>query len=144
MNISIGNDHVGTKYKKEIILFLEKKGYSVKNHGTNKDESVDYPDFIHPVALDVSNKRVHLGIIICGSGNGAAMTANKHPKVRAALCWNKKLVKLAKQHNNANILSLPARFITVDESIEMVDIFIKTKFEGGRHLKRIEKIPFKK
>ena len=137
MNISIGNDHAGPKYKKAIISFLEKKGYSVKNHGTNKDESVDYPDFIHPVAKDVSKKKAHVGIIICGSGNGAAMTANKYPKVRAALCWNKQLVKLAKQHNNANILSLPARFITIEQSIEMVEIFINTKFEGGRHQKRI-------
>ena len=143
MNISIGNDHAGPKYKIAIISFLEKMGYSVKNHGTNKDESVDYPDFIHPVAQDVSNKKAHLGIILCGSGNGAAMTANKHPKVRAALCWNKELVKLAKQHNNANILSLPARFITIEQSIEMVEIFIKTEFEGGRHQKRIEKIPCK-
>ena len=143
MNISIGNDHAGPKYKKAIISFLEKKGYSVKNHGTNKDESVDYPDFIHPVAKDVSKKKAHVGIIICGSGNGAAMTANKYPKVRAALCWNKQLVKLAKQHNNANILSLPARFITIEQSIEMVEIFINTKFEGGRHQKRIEKIPCK-
>ena len=143
MKISIGNDHAGPKYKKAIISFLEKKGYSVKNHGTNKDESVDYPDFIHPVAKDVSKKKAHVGIIICGSGNGAAMTANKYPKVRAALCWNKQLVKLAKQHNNANILSLPARFITIEQSIEMVEIFINTKFEGGRHQKRIEKIPCK-
>ena len=95
MNISIGNDHAGPKYKKEIILFLEKKGYSVINHGTNNDQSVDYPDFIHPVAHDVSSKKADFGIIICGSGNGAAMTANKHPKIRAALCWNKELVKLA-------------------------------------------------
>ena len=144
MNISIGNDHAGPKYKNAIISFLEKKGYSVKNHGTNKDESVDYPDFIHPVALDVSNKRAHLGIIICGSGNGAAMTANKHPKIRAALCWNKELVKLAKQHNNANILSLPARFISIAQAIEMLDVFIKTEFDGGRHQKRIEKIPYNK
>ena len=143
MNISIGNDHAGPKYKKAIISFLEKKGYSVKNYGTNKEESVDYPDFIHPVAQDISNKKADLGIIICGSGNGAAMTANKHPKARAALCWNKELVKLAKQHNNANILSLPARFITIEQSIEMVEIFIKTEFEGGRHQKRIDKIPCK-
>ena len=102
------------------------------------------PDFIHPVAHDVSSKKADFGIIICGSGNGAAMTANKHPKIRAALCWNKELVKLAKQHNNANILSLPARFISISQAIEMVDIFIKTEFDGGRHQKRIEKIPHNK
>ena len=144
MNISIGNDHAGPKYKKEIILFLEKKNYSVINHGTNNDQSVDYPDFIHPVAHDVSSKKADFGIIICGSGNGAAMTANKHPEIRAALCWNKELVKLSKQHNNANILSLPARFISIDQAIEMVDVFINTQFDGGRHQKRIEKIPYNK
>ena len=92
----------------------------------------------------MSSKKADFGIIICGSGNGAAMTANKHPKIRAALCWNKKLVKLAKQHNNANILSLPARFISISQAIEMVDVFIKTEFDGGRHQKRIEKIPYNK
>ena len=140
MNISIGNDHAGPKYKKAIISFLEKKGYSVKNHGTNKDESVDYPDFIHPVAKDVSKKKAHVGIIICGSGNGAAMTANKYPKVRAALCWNKQLVKLAKQHNNANVVCIPARFISKEEALQIVKLFIDTKFEGGRHERRVNKI----
>ncbi len=144
MNISIGNDHAGPKYNQKIISLLEKKGYSVINHGTNKDQSVDYPDFIHPVAHDVSSKKADFGIIICGSGNGAAITANKHPKIRAALCWNKELVKLARQHNNANILSLPARFISITQAIEMVDLFIKTEFDGGRHQKRIEKIPYNK
>lgn len=143
MNISIGNDHAGPEYKKAIMVFLQNAGHNVKNHGTNNEDSVDYPDFIHPVAKDVSNEDSALGIIICGSGNGAAMTANKHFKIRAALCWNKELVKLARQHNNANILSLPSRFLTIDQSIEMVDIFIKTEFEGGRHQKRIEKIPCK-
>ena len=143
MNISIGNDHAGPEYKKAIIVFLLKEGHNVKNHGTNNEDSVDYPDFIHPVAKDVSNEDSRLGIIICGSGNGAAMTANKYSKIRAALCWNKELVKLARQHNNANILSLPSRFLTIDQSIEMVEIFIKTEFEGGRHQKRIEKIPCK-
>ena len=132
MNISIGNDHAGPKYKKEIILFLEKKGYSVVNHGTNNDQSVDYPDFIHPVAHDVSSKKADFGIIICGSGNGAA------------LCWSEEIAKLAKQHNNANILSLPARFISISQAIEMVDVFIKTEFDGGRHQKRIKKIPHNK
>ena len=142
MIISIGNDHAGVTYKKKIINHFEKKGLKFVNHGTDDEKSVDYPDFIHPVAHDVSSKKADFGIIICGSGNGAAMTANKHPKIRAALCWNKKLVKLAKQHNNANILSLPARFISIAQAIEMVDVFIKTQFEGGRHQKRIEKIPY--
>jgi len=141
MNISIGNDHAGPDYKKAIISYLEKQGHHVKNYGTDTNQSVDYPDFIHPVAEDVSTKIADLGIIICGSGNGAAMTANKHQQVRAALCWNKELVVLSKQHNNANILSLPARFISIPQAIRMVEAFINTAFEGGRHQARIDKIP---
>jgi len=141
MNISIGNDHAGPDYKKAIISYLEKQGHHVKNYGTDTNQSVDYPDFIHPVAEDVSTKNADLGIIICGSGNGAAMTANKHQQVRAALCWNKELVVLSKQHNNANILSLPARFISIPQAISMVEVFINTAFEGGRHQARIDKIP---
>ena len=141
MKISIGSDHSGPLYKKEIIRLLTLKGHNIFNHGTNTEESVDYPDFIHPVAEDVSNQNSDLGIIICGSGNGAAMTANKHKKVRAALCWTKELVSLARQHNNANILSIPARFVTITEALQMVDTFISTDFEGGRHQERIDKIP---
>ena len=141
MQISIGNDHAGPEYKKDIVDFLISAGYSVINHGTNDIKSVDYPDLIHPVAEDVSNGKSSLGVIICGSGNGAAMTANKHEKVRAALCWNKETVNLARLHNNANILSIPARFITIPEALSMVKIFIETKFEGGRHQARIDKIP---
>ena len=141
MQISIGNDHAGPKYKKEIVDFLIGAGHSVINHGTNDIERVDYPDLIHPVAKDVSNGKSSLGVIICGSGNGAAMTANKYEKVRAALCWNKEIVHLAKLHNNANILSIPARFVTIPEALSMVKIFIETKFEGGRHQGRIDKIP---
>jgi ribose 5-phosphate isomerase B len=101
---------------------------------------VDYPDFIHPVAEDVSSKKSGLGIIICGSGNGASMTANKHKDIRAALCWNAEIVSLARQHNDANILSIPARFVSIEEALEMVDVFITTAFEGGRHQKRVDKI----
>ena len=126
---------------KEIVDFLIGSGHSVINHGTNDIKSVDYPDLIHPVAKDVSNGKSSLGVIICGSGNGAAMTANKHEKVRAALCWNKEIVHLARLHNNANILSIPARFVTIPEALSMVKIFIETKFEGGRHQARIDKIP---
>ena len=126
MKLSIGNDHAGTEYKKEIIDFLILRGHDVQNHGTDTIESVDYLDFIHPVAKDVASKVSDLGIIVCGSGNGAAMTANKHQKIRAALCWNKELAKLARQHNNANILSLPARFLTTDEAIEIVNTFLET------------------
>jgi len=141
MTISIGNDHAGVEYKFAVLKHLESKGYKVINYGTDTLESVDYPDFIHPVANDVENKKVDFGIIICGSGNGANMTANKHQGVRSALCWTKEIVTLARQHNNANILSIPARFTALQQVIEMVDTFLETAFEGGRHQARIDKIP---
>lgn len=141
MKISIGNDHAGTSYKKAIKKHLEEKGYTVTNYGTDADDSVDYPDFIHPVAKDVEDKAVDYGIIICGSGNGANMTANKHQGVRSALCWTKEIVALARQHNNANILSIPSRFVALPQAMEMVDTFLNTAFEGGRHENRINKIP---
>lgn len=140
MKISIGNDHAGVAYKNEIIRLLEARNILVINHGTNGEDSVDYPDYIHPVAKDIETSVADLGVIICGSGNGAAMTANKHQKVRAALCWNKEIVALARQHNNANILSLPARFISLPQALEMTIMFIETNFEGGRHKNRIDKI----
>lgn len=140
MKISIGNDHAGTEYKFEIISYLEKEGYIVINHGTDSEESVDYPDFVHPVAKDVSEGKAIFGIIICGSGNGANMTANKHQEVRSALCWNKEIAELARQHNDANILSIPARYTSKQQAVEMVKTFLNTVFEGGRHQKRVEKI----
>ncbi|OMP32245.1 MULTISPECIES: ribose 5-phosphate isomerase B [Mangrovimonas] len=141
MNISIGNDHAGTEYKFAIVKHLEAKGYTVKNYGTDSNDSVDYPDFVHPVANDVESKAADFGIIICGSGNGANMTANKHQGVRSALCWTKEIVTLAREHNNANILSIPARFTALPQAIEMVDAFLETQFEGGRHQNRVNKIP---
>jgi len=141
MRISIGNDHAGTEYKQAIVKHLEAKGYTVNNYGTNTNDSVDYPDFVHPVAKDVESKKVDLGIIICGSGNGANMTANKHQGVRSALCWTKEITALARQHNNANILSIPARYTAKEQAIEMVDTFLNTEFEGGRHQNRVNKIP---
>ena len=141
MTFSIGNDHAGVEYKNAIIELLQSKGHQVFNHGTDAPESVDYPDFIHPVAEDVSEGKVDLGIIICGSGNGAAMTANKHQQVRAALCWTKEIVALAREHNNANVLSLPARFISIPQALAMVETYINTDFEGGRHQGRIDKMP---
>ena len=141
MTFSIGNDHAGVEYKNAIIDFLQSKGHNVLNHGTDAPERVDYPDFIHPVAEDVSEVKADLGIIICGSGNGAAMTANKHQKVRAALCWTKEIVALAREHNNANVLALPARFISEENALEMVEVFFTTPFEGGRHERRVDKIP---
>jgi len=142
MNISIGNDHAGTDYKFAIIKHLESKGIIVTNYGTNTNDSVDYPDFVHPVAEDVETKKADYGIIICGSGNGANMTANKHQNVRSALCWTKEITALARQHNNANILSIPARFTALQQAIEIVDTFLNTDFEGGRHENRVNKISF--
>lgn len=141
MKFSIGNDHAGVDYKEAIVSYLTGQGYEVTNHGTNTEDSVDYPDFIHPVAQDVSSKKSDLGIIICGSGNGASMTANKYQDIRSALCWTKEIVALAKEHNNANILSLPARFISIPQALAMVETYINTEFEGGRHQNRIDKIP---
>jgi len=140
-SIAIGNDHAGTQYKFKIIKLLEHKGIKVLNFGTDTEDSMDYPDSIHPVATAVENATVDLGIILCGSGNGAAITANKHQKVRAALCWNNELVSLARQHNNANILSIPARFVSEEEALTFVETFLTTEFEGGRHQKRVKKIP---
>ena len=141
MTISIGNDHAGTDYKLAIIEYLESKGIKVTNYGTNSNNSVDYADFVHPVAEDVENNKADFGILICGSANGVAMTANKHQKIRAGLCWNKEIVGLIRQHNNANILCIPARFTAIPQVIEMVDTFLNTEFEGGRHQARINKIP---
>ena len=138
--IAIGNDHAGTSYKFEIVNFLKNKGYEVLNFGTDESSSVDYPDFIHPVAEAVTSKKAALGIIICGSGNGAQMTANKHQDIRAALCWQNELVTLARQHNDANILSIPARFVSIHQALTFVELFISTDFEGGRHQRRVEKI----
>ena len=140
MNISIGNDHAGTNYKLELLSYLTTQGHTVINHGTDDEDSMDYPDTIHPVADDVSSHKADIGIIICGSGNGANMTANKHKSIRSALCWNSHIAFLARQHNDANILSLPARFISLEEAKEIIDIFLSTDFEGGRHQRRIDKI----
>ncbi|MEL6306208.1 MAG: RpiB/LacA/LacB family sugar-phosphate isomerase [Bacteroidota bacterium] len=141
MKVAIGNDHAGTEYKLAIVGLLKSKGIEVVNYGTDGTDSVDYPDFVHPVASDVENDKVDLGIVVCGTGNGANMTTNKHQKVRSALCWNKEIVRLARGHNDANILSLPARFIALPQALEMVETFLNTPFDGGRHERRIEKIP---
>jgi len=143
MKISIGNDHAGLDYKKAIVAFLEKQGHIIYNHGTNTEESVDYPDFGHPVAYDIESKKADFGIVICGSGNGIAMTVNKHQDIRAALCWTKEIAELARKHNDANVLSIPARFTSIVQAVEMVEIFLSTDFEGGRHANRVKKITCK-
>ncbi|MFL9845174.1 ribose 5-phosphate isomerase B [Flavobacterium rhizosphaerae] len=141
MTISIGNDHAGPDYKKAIVKHLEEKGFTVINHGTDTFDSVDYPDFGHPVATDVEQGKADFGILICGSGNGVAMAANKHKGIRAALAWTVEISALTRRHNNANILCIPARYTAIPQAVEMVDAFLNTDFEGGRHQNRIDKIP---
>jgi len=140
MKIAIGNDHAGVEVKEKIKEHLTKKGHTVINKGYDGKESVDYPDYIHPVSLEVKEQKAQIGIIICGSGNGAAMTANKHKGVRAAICWSEEIAELARQHNDANIISIPSRFLSEEETINIVEAFIKTDFDGGRHKRRIDKI----
>ena len=140
MKIVIGNDHAGVDYKKAIVAFLENKGIEVLNYGTDTSESVDYPDFGHAVAKALEENKADLGIVICGSGNGIAMTANKHPHIRCAVCWTKELSALARAHNNAKVLSIPARFTAIEQAVEITNTFLNTPFEGGRHERRIKKI----
>lgn len=138
--IGIGSDHAGFPLKSHIVRYLQKKGYEVRDYGTDSEESVDYTDYAHPLASDISSGKLGKGILICGSGNGISMTANKHPHVRCALCWTEEIARLARRHNDANILSMPGRFITEEEAERIVDAFLDTEFEGGRHQKRIDKI----
>ena len=140
INISIGCDHAAVVHKEAIIEYLKNEEYQVTNHGTDSTLSVDYPDYAHPVANDVIQGNSTFGILLCGSANGVCMTANKHKGIRAALCWKKEIAELARQHNNANIICLPARFMSIQEAIECVIVFLKTEFEGGRHQHRVEKI----
>lgn len=140
MKISIGNDHAGPDYKKAIVEMLKAKGHEVTNYGTDSVDSVDYPDFGHPVATDVENGKAQFGIVICGSGNGINMTVNKHQGIRSALCWTKEIAGLARQHNDANIISIPARYTSINQAVEMVETFLNTYFEGGRHQNRVDKI----
>jgi ribose 5-phosphate isomerase B len=138
--IPIGADHAGFQLKETLKKHLISKGYEVNDFGCYSEESIDYPDFAHPVAEMVEQNKGMLGILICGSGNGISMSANKHQGIRSALCWKTEVAELARLHNNANILTLPARFISEAEAIEMVDVFFSTAFEGGRHQKRVDKI----
>ena len=140
MNIIISNDHAGVELKNKVKKYLEAGGHKLIDFGNNDGESVDYPDIIHPLAKEISKNKDSKGIIMCGTGNGVSMVANKYDGVRAALCWNKEIASLSRQHNNANVLSLPARFLTTDEAIEIVNTFLETDFEGGRHERRVNKI----
>ena len=139
--LGIASDHAGFEMKEELKKFLKEKGYEVKDFGTHSPESMDYPDVAHPLAESIEKGEVSQGIALCGSGNGISMTLNKHQGIRAALCWNEELAALARQHNDANVLSLPARFISVDLAKRIVERFLESSFEGGRHLRRVNKIP---
>ena len=138
--IPIGADHAGFSLKEKVIEHLKKRGFEIKDFGCFSEESIDYPDFGHPVASMVEENVGMKGILICGSGNGINMTANKHQGIRSALCWKKEIAELARLHNDANIIALPARFISEEEAIEMIDVFLTTEFEGGRHQMRVNKI----
>ena len=140
MKIAIGNDHAGVETKNAIVTYLKGKGIEVENFGTDSSDSVDYPDFGHAVGTAVASGEAALGIVICGSGNGIAMTVNKHAGVRCAVCWTKEIAALARAHNDANVISIPARFTAVPQAVEMVATFLDTPFEGGRHQRRVEKI----
>jgi ribose 5-phosphate isomerase B len=139
-NIAIGSDHAGFELKEEIIKYLKSKDVRVSDKGCYSAERADYPDFGHAVAMAVLNMEVEVGILMCGSGNGINMSANKHKGIRAALCWNAEIAALARQHNDANILTLPARYMIKEEAFKCVDVFLNEKFEGGRHQQRVEKI----
>jgi ribose 5-phosphate isomerase B len=138
--IAIGADHAGFEYKEKIKSYLQKNGYEVKDFGTNSADSADYPDFAHPVADAVERKQYDMGILVCGSANGVAITANKHQGIRAAICWNEELAGLARQHNNANVVCLPARYVSYEEAEKIANRFIHENFEGGRHERRVGKI----
>lgn len=139
--IAIGGDHAGFDYKQRLIAVLEEKGYQLRDFGPSSSASVDYPDYIHPLCKHIESGESKRGIIICGSGNGVAITANKHQGIRAAICWNEELAALSRQHNDANLISIPARFVDFELVVRMVEIFLTTEFEGGRHATRVSKIP---
>ncbi len=141
MKIAIGGDHAGFPYKDPLIRMLRKLGHDVHDYGTNSSESVDYPDYIHPLCEAVSDGKHELAVIICGSANGVAITANKHQDIRAAVCWKVELAELGRKHNNANTIAIPARFVSLKMAKAMVKAFIGTDFEGGRHARRVAKIP---
>lgn len=140
MKIAIGSDHAGFEYKEKIKAFLSEQGHEVQDFGTLSTNSVDFPDFAHPTAEAVEKGDAVYGIVICGSGQGVNMTVNKHQGIRSALCWNTDVARLSRQHNNANIIALPARFVAVEYAIEMIEVFLTTDFEGGRHENRVNKI----
>lgn len=140
MKIGIASDHAGFELKQKLSKYLENKGFDLSDYGTNSEESCDYPDFAHPLASAVESGKEELGLIMCGSGNGINMSANKHQGIRSALAWIPEIASLARQHNDANVLALPARYISEKEAIEILEAFLNTEFEGGRHQRRVNKI----
>lgn len=140
MKIAIGSDHAGFEYKEVLKKWLAHNGYEVSDFGTHSLDSVDYPDFAHPVADAVEKQDASLGVLLCGSANGVAITANKHQGIRAALCWTEEIAALARQHNNANVVCIPARYVTQQQAEKILETFLHTEFEGGRHSRRVEKI----
>lgn len=138
--VAIGSDHAGFDYKEDLISFLEGRGIPFKDFGTDSKDSVDYPDFAHPVAEEVEKGRAAFGILLCGTANGVAITANKHQGIRAALCWGEEIAQIVRKHNDANIICIPARFVREGDAEKMVQLFMSTEFEGGRHKDRVEKI----
>ena len=140
MTIAVGCDHAGFPLKQPVIQFLKKKGYEILDFGTNSPDSVDYPDFAHPAALAVESGKAEFGVLMCGSGTGVAVTANKHQGIRCALCWKTDIAALARQHNNANMIALPARFISKRLALTLLEVFLNTEFEGGRHATRVNKM----
>ncbi len=142
LKIALASDHAGYELKIKIISYLRENGYEdIRDFGTNSTESADYPDYVHPLALAIKAEEFDFGIVMCGSGNGVNMTANKHQHIRSALCWNPEIASLARRHNNANVLALAGRFLTAKQAYEIVDAFLEASFEGGRHKKRVDKIP---
>lgn len=140
MKIAIGSDHAGFEYKEALKKWLEHRGHDVADFGAYNGDSSDYADFAHPVATDVEKEKASMGVLVCGSANGVAITANKHQGIRAAICWNEELASLARRHNDANILCIPARFISLDLAEKVLDAFLSSSFEGGRHARRVHKI----
>ncbi len=141
IRIGIGADHAGFEYKEGIAKLLKKNGYHLKDFGTYTSESVDYPDYVHPLCNEIDDEKIDIGILLCGTANGVAMAANKHASVKAAVCWDNDITVLARRHNDANVICVPARFVSLELAIEMVQLFLNTEFEGGRHKRRVEKIP---
>lgn len=140
MRISIGNDHAGPEYKQAIVELLKERDHDITNHGTDSTDSVDYPDFAHAVGKDIQQGNADLGIVICGSAQGVSMTVNKYSKVRGAVCWTKEIAALSREHNNANVICIPARFTSIPQAVAMVTTFLDTDFAGGRHERRVGKI----